>query len=83
MPQIVSGISNAILKNLSEQDICFDSKDLIDCERNVVDLSDQRDSKGQILITSFKVCNSLDKIFVPIHVQSHVLSAIQQLQRYA
>jgi hypothetical protein len=32
---------NAILKNLSEQDICFDSKDLIDSERNAVDLNDQ------------------------------------------
>jgi hypothetical protein len=45
--QIVSGIyyPNVILKNLSEQDICFDSKDLIDLERNAVDLDDQRDSK--------------------------------------
>ena len=45
-PQIVSGIyyRNAILQNLSEQDICFDSKDLIDLERNAVDQYDQRDS---------------------------------------
>jgi hypothetical protein len=34
--QIVSGIydQNAILKNLSEQDISFDCKDLIDREKN-------------------------------------------------
>ncbi len=40
--QIVPGIydPNAILKNLSEQGICFDSKDLIDSERNAVDLCD-------------------------------------------
>jgi hypothetical protein len=57
--QIVSGIydPNAIVKNLSEQDICFDSKDLIDSERNAVDLNDQRDSKGQISFTSFKIWN--------------------------
>ena len=83
--QIISGIydPNAILKNLSEQDICFDSQDLVDCERNAVDLNDQRDSKGQILLTSFKIWKILDKIFVPIHVQAHALSAIQQLQQYA
>ena len=39
---------NAIIQNLSEQDICFDNKDLIDQERNAVDLFDQRDSKGHI-----------------------------------
>ena len=57
MVQIVSGIydPNAILKNLSERDICLDSKDLIDSERNAVDLNDQRDSKGQISFTSFKI----------------------------
>ncbi len=57
LPPIVSGIygSNVILKNLSEQDICFDSKDLIDHEWNAVDPYDQRDSKGQILFTSFKI----------------------------
>ena len=34
LPQIASGIyyHNAILQNLSEQDTCFDSKDLIDQE---------------------------------------------------
>ena len=49
LQQIVSGIyfRNAILQTLSEQDICFDSKDLIDRERNAVDLYDQLDSKGQ------------------------------------
>ncbi len=86
LQQIVSSIyyPNEILKNLSEQDICFDSKDMIDRERNSVDLNDQRDSKGQkILFTSFKIWNILDKIFVLIHVQLHALSAIQQLQRYA
>jgi hypothetical protein len=48
--QIFSGIyyPNAILKNLSEQDICFSSKDLVDHERNAVDLHDQSDSKGQM-----------------------------------
>ena len=45
---------NAILQNLSEQDTCFDSKDLIDCERNAVDLYAQRDSKGQISFVGFK-----------------------------
>ena len=72
-----------ILKNLSEQDIYLDSKDLIDCERNAVDLNDQRDSKEQLFFTSFKIWNILDKIFVPIHVQPHALSTIQQLQVYA
>ncbi len=49
MQQIVSVIHDPhdILQNLSEQDICFDSKDLIRRERNAVDLYDQRDSKGQ------------------------------------
>ena len=38
LPQIVSGIyyHNAILQNLSEQDTCFGSKDLIDRERKAV-----------------------------------------------
>ncbi len=68
LPQIVSGIyyPNAILKYLSEQDICFNSKDLIDSERNAVDLYDQRDSKGQISFTSLTIWNILDKIFVLI-----------------
>ena len=50
LPQIALGIyyQNVILQNLSEQDICFDSKDLIDQERNYVDLFDQYDSKGQL-----------------------------------
>ena len=54
--QIVSGIyyHNAILQNLSEQDTCFSSKDLIDRERNAVDLYDKRDSKGQMSFISFK-----------------------------
>ena len=49
--QIVSGIyyHNAILQNLSKQDTCFGSKDLIDRERKAVDLYDQRDSKGQTI----------------------------------
>ena len=56
LQQIVSGIyyQNAILQNLSEQDTCFDSKDLIDRVRNAVDLYDQRDSKGQMSFISFK-----------------------------
>ena len=56
MQQIVSGIHypHDILQNLSKQDICFDSKDLIRLERNAVDLYDQRDSKGQISFISFK-----------------------------
>ena len=39
LPQIVPGIyyHNAILQNLFEQDICFNSKDLIDQERHAVD----------------------------------------------
>ena len=47
LQQIVSGICyhNSILQNLSEQDACFDSKDLIDRERNALDLYDQRDRK--------------------------------------
>ena len=58
LPQIVSGnyYHNAILQNLSEQDICFDSKDLIDRERNAVDLYDQRDSKGQMSFSSRISC---------------------------
>jgi hypothetical protein len=85
LPQIVSGIydQTVTLKNLSDQDICSDCKDLIESERNVVDLHDQSDSKGQILFTSIKIWNILDEIFVQTHVQSHALSAIQQLQRYA
>ncbi len=50
LQQIVSGIydQNAILKNLSEQEICFDSKlkELIVLEWNAMDLYDQGDSKG-------------------------------------
>ncbi len=50
MQQVVLGFYylNAILQNLSEQDICcFDSnlKDLIDQEGNAMDLYDQCDSK--------------------------------------
>ena len=53
--QIVSNncYHNAILQNLSEQDTCFDSKDLIERGRNAVDLYDQCDSKGQIFFSSF------------------------------
>ena len=56
LPQNVSGnyCHNAILQNLSEQDICFNSKDLIDRERNAVDLYDQRDSKGQMSFISLR-----------------------------
>ena len=56
LPHIVSGVyyHNAILQNLSEQDSCFNSKDLIDRERNALDLYDQRDSKGQMSFISFK-----------------------------
>jgi hypothetical protein len=63
LQHIVSVIHNpnAILKNLSEQDICFDSKVLVDLERNAVDLYDQRDSKGQMSFTSFKIWNILEK----------------------
>ena len=99
--QIISGIyyHNAILQNLSEQDTCFGSKDLIDRERNAVDLYDQRDSKGQMSFSSFnqlptklpansvalsnEVWNIGDRIFAPIFVQQHALPAIQQLQWYA
>ena len=85
LPQIVSSIyePNAIFKDLSEQDTCLVSKDLIGSERNAVDLNYQSDSKEQVTFTSFNIWNILDKIFVPIHVQPHALSAIQQLQRYA
>ncbi len=85
LQQIVSGTynPNAILQNLSDQDTCSDSKDLIDSERNAADLYDQRDSKGQKLFTNFKIWNILGKKFVLIHVQLHALSASQQLQRYA
>ena len=56
LQQSVSGTHypHNILQNLSEQDICFDSKDLIRRERNVADLYDQRDSKGQMSFISFK-----------------------------
>ena len=56
-PHVALGIQvyqNYILQNLSEQDTCFDSKDLIGRERNAVDLYDQRDSKGQMSFISFK-----------------------------
>ncbi len=48
-----------------------------------MNLDDQRDNKGQMSFPNFKIWNILDKIFVPIHVQSHVLSVIQQFQQYA
>ncbi len=56
MQQFVSGIHDPhdILQNRSEQDICFDSKDLIYRERNAVDLHDQRDSKGQMSFISLR-----------------------------
>ena len=99
--QIISGIyyHNAILQNLSEQDTCFGSKDLIDQERNAVDQYDQWDSKGQMSFSSFnqlptklpansfapsnEVWNIGDRIFAPILVQQHALTAIQQLPWYA
>jgi hypothetical protein len=62
-------LSSRICQILSESDTCFDSKDLIDSERNAIDLYDQRDSKGQMLFTSFKILNILDKTCVPIDVQ--------------
>ena len=59
--QIVSGIyyHNALLQNLSEQDTCFDSKDLIDLERNAVDLYDPTGSviaKGKCLSAASVRC---------------------------
>ena len=62
--QIVSGIyyHNAILQNLSEQDTCFNSKDLIDRERNAVDLYDQRDSKGQMSFSSFNQLPAIQQL---------------------
>jgi hypothetical protein len=56
LQQVVSGIydTHVILQNLSEQDTCSNSKDLIRQERNAVDLCDQRDSKGQMSLISFK-----------------------------
>ena len=64
-----------------------------------MDLYDQRDSKGQMSFSSFnqlptklpansvalsnEVWNIGDRIFAPILVQQHALTAIQQLQRYA
>ena len=73
-------------------------KDVL-CKRNAVDLYDQRDSKGQMSFSSFnqlptklpvnsvalsnEVWNIGDRIFVPILVQQHALTAIQQLQWYA
>ena len=56
LQQIVSDncYHNVILQNLSEQDTCFDSKDLIERGGNAVDLYDQCDSKGQIFFSSFK-----------------------------
>ena len=56
LQQSVSGTHDPhdILQNLSEQDICFDSKDLIRRKRIAADLYDQRDSKGQMSFISFK-----------------------------
>ncbi len=53
LQQIILGIHNPhdIIQNLSEQDICFDSKDLIHQERNAAD----HDSKGQMSFISFKI----------------------------
>jgi hypothetical protein len=52
--QHFSGIYDpiAILQNLPEQDRCFDSKDLIDLERNAVDLYIQRDRTYVVHLTS-------------------------------
>jgi hypothetical protein len=36
-----------------------------------------------LVVLSNEIWNILENIFVPIYVQSHMLSAIQQLQRYA
>ncbi len=56
LQQIVSGIHDPhdLLQNLSEQDVCLDSKDLIHWERNAADLYDQRDSRRQMSFISFK-----------------------------
>ncbi len=115
--QIVLGIHDPddILQNVSEQDIYFDSKDLICRERNAVDMYDQRASKEQMSFISFKEgfpkdhvqlalkilnqlpvkflansvapCNEVwnigNRTFGLTLVQLHVLSAIQQLHRYA
>ena len=95
--QIVSDncYHNAILQNLSDQDACFESEVVIERGRNAVDLYDQRDSKGQMVFSSFiqlpakfpansvvpsnEVWNIGDRIFAPILVQQHALIAIQQL----
>ncbi len=68
LPPIISGIyyHDAIHQIFSEQDICFGMKDSIDRERNAMDLYDQRDSKGQMSSTSFKICNILGKLVVLI-----------------
>ena len=76
---------------MAQHDTCFDRKDLIDRERNAVDLYDQRDSKGQMSFSSFSqlpakfpadsvapsndVWNIGDRIFAPILVQQHALTA--------
>ena len=72
LQQSVSGTHypHDILQNLSEQDICFDSKDLICRERNAVDLYDQRDSKGQMSFISFKEGSPKDHSVGKEHLKS-------------
>ena len=64
LPQNPLGIyyHNVILQNLSEQDTCFDSKDLIDRERNAVYLYDQPDSKGQMSFSSFNQLPAIQQL---------------------
>ena len=79
LPQIVSGMyyHNAILQNLSEQDTCFDSKDLIDRERNAVDLYDQPDSKGQKSFSSFNQLPAIQQLQRYAIVFRNVLASYQ------
>jgi hypothetical protein len=41
---------------------------LIDSERNAAEIDDQQGSKGQMLLTSFKIWNIWDKIFALMHL---------------
>ena len=64
--------------NSSQQRLSFDPD--IPLARNVLN---QLTEFPALVVPSNEIWNVMDKIFVLIHVQSHVLHTIQQLQRYA
>ncbi len=73
LDQMICIEQNAILQNLFEQDICFNSQDLIDQERNAMDLYDQQDSKGQMQFISSKEGLPIDR---DIHLARNILNCL-------